>query len=106
METIDDKLKHISAVILAETCGAMLDRVTKIKSGDTDEAQHMWIDQETIDYEPESMCLCFKCRLKHINSQEPADLRIKLPMYLFRKDASDEEIVAWLKKEGNNDGSK
>lgn len=24
METIDDKLKHISAVILAETCGAKI----------------------------------------------------------------------------------
>lgn len=105
MQTIEDRLKHISAVILAEICAAIFDRVTKIKSGDTDEAQHMWIDQETIDYEPESMCLCFKCRLKHINSQEPADLKIKFPMYLFRKDASDEEIVAWLKKEGNNDGS-
>lgn len=100
METIEDRLKHIAAVILSSTSAAMLDRATKIKSGDTDEAQHMWIDQESIDYEPESMCICFKCRLRHTDGQEPADLKIKFPMVLFRNDSSDEEIEEWLKRRG------
>jgi hypothetical protein len=106
MQTIEDRLKHIAAVILSETSAAMLECSAKIASGQADEEQRqrLQIDQESIDYEPESMCLCFKCRLKHTDGQEPADLKIKFPMELFRKDSSDEEIVAWLKNRGNNDG--
>lgn len=105
METIEDRLKHIAAVILAETGAAILNRASKIASGEANEKQHLQIDQESIDYDPESMCLCFKCQLKHTDKQEPANLKIKFPMELFRKDASDEEIVAWLKNREQNNGN-
>ena len=82
MQTVEDRLKHIAALVLGRAGNERL----------------MEIDQESIDYDPESMCLCFKGHFKYVVGNEPAEFGVRFPMTFFRKDSTDGEILAWLER--------